>query len=361
MTLTNPFPEGANGASAVQFPFTAVDLTDSIDVLGNQWGVLGDSGMFPEEGWDSNIVEIDYRDGFIGLLGEAERGTVPTADGGDRETGVLIKIPHFPTMDNVTPKDLENRFAFTPGSRMPRRRRTLEDVLVHKLAKIRLKHDVTKEYLRVGAVKGKIYDGKNKLLYDLFSTFGITQQVFNFEFSDDTFAVREYTYQVADYIELNLHGDVSTGIDAMVSPEFFDALTAHPEVKGFFLQNPTAREFQGDLRKNFEFGAIRFWRYNAQAPTAPLDGILQQQTQGMGGVQRFVEAEAGYAYPAGTRDTFRHYNAPAYAIPQIYQEGVPLFVSPKILDHGHGVELLSQSNPLPFCRKPSVLAKLTMS
>lgn len=353
-----PFPTGNTAPAPIVFPFTALGLTSSIDVLPNQWGMIGDMGIFEDLGHDGTLVEIDYRDGFIELLASAERGSIPQAATGDEEQAKIFKIPHFPDMDRITPKDIENKFAFVPGDNQIKRRRTPEDEMIRRLEKIKLKHDLIREFLRMGAIKGRIYDGKLRLLYDLYATFNITQQVFSFNFYDPNFAVREFTYEISRYVELNLHGEVANGVEILVSPEFFSALTAHPNVKSFFLQNPTAPGFQGDLRKGFKFGSVTFIEYNAQVPTSALTGPLQQQTQAMDGVQRFIEAGAGYAYPAGTRESFKVYDAPPYNINMLNQLGMPVFVSPKILDHGMGVELMSQSNPLPICRRPNMLCKV---
>jgi hypothetical protein len=97
--------------------------------------------------------------------------------------------------------------------------------------------------------------------------------------------------------------------------------------------------------------------YNAQVPTTPLTGPMQQQTDRQDGVTPFIESGVGYAYPEGTRETFRIYDAPPYNVNMLDQLGMPLFISPKILDHGMGVELFSQSNPLAICRRPNLLAK----
>jgi hypothetical protein len=434
------FPVGNTQDSAIVFPFTAIDLTAAIDVLPNQWGLLGDSGMFEEVGVDTTIVEINYRDGFVNLLASAERGSIPQAVGADDEGAVFIKAPHFPDTDLITPKDLENRWAFVAGDAQPRRRRTLQDEVTRRLAKIAFRHDLALEYLRMGAIKGQLYDGKGKLLLDLFNAFGITQKVFTFTLSDAAYEVQQATFDVARYIELNMHGDVHAGVDCLVDPLFFNKLTAHPLVKQFWINYRDAAIYRGDQRKQFDFGALRFIEYNAQVPTAPLSGLLQQQynefaldtngataegngtlhfivgsipaevgagwvvsdttnaaaiaanttvtavnfgagtltisanaVAGSGGVgngdeivfqppsiKRFIEPNTGYCYPRDTRDTFRTYFAPPFTIQNIADVGMKRFVSPKILDHGKGIELFSESNPLPLCRRPNALAKVVL-
>ncbi len=430
------FPVGNTQDSAIVFPYTALDLTSQIDILPNQWGMIDEMGMFEEVGVDTTVVEINYRDSFINLMSSAERGPIPQAVTIDDEGAVFIKVPHFPDTDLITPRDLENRWAFTPGEALPRRRRTLEDELMRRLAKIALRHDLILEYMRMGALKGKIIDGKGKTLIDLFNTFGVTQKIFTFKFSDVNFQPLPLTYDVARYVELNLHGDVSDGVEVLCDPGFFNALIIHPNVVKYWLNWRDAAIARGDNRRRFTFGSVTFIEYNAQTPTSPLGGLVQQQynfaevntnattaegnntlhfaagavpaevgagwlvsdytnqaaiaagatvvsvtsttvvmsanaVAASGGVgngdqivfqppnmTRFIEPNTGYGFPSGTRETFRTYYAPPFTVQNIADMGMRRFVSPKILDHGRGVELFSESNPLPICRRPNVLVKL---
>ena len=121
------FPVGNTLDTPIVFPYSAIDLTSAIDVIPNQWGLLDEMGMFEEDGVDTTIIEINYRDGFINLLANAERGTIPQAVVADDEGAIFLKVPHFPDTDLITPKDLENRWAFVRGDNVPRRRRTLEE------------------------------------------------------------------------------------------------------------------------------------------------------------------------------------------------------------------------------------------
>jgi Phage major capsid protein E len=41
--------------------------------------------------------------------------------------------------------------------------------------------------------------------------------------------------------------------------------------------------------------------------------------------------------------------------------GAEIYLSPKILDHGKGIELVSESNPLAVCRRPEALQVARMS
>ena len=350
------FPTGNTSAAPIIFPYTSFDLTSATDIIPNQWGLIGSMGLFAEEGINSTTVAISYRDGFISVLDEAARGTIPQADSGDQEAMVFIQIPHFPSTDLITAADIQDHYAFVPGDNQPRRMNSLATEMPRHLQKIAMKHDLTLEFLSMGALKGRLYDGKGKLLLDVFDRFGINQQVFTFNFSDPEFKVKQFTYDLARYVELNLHGDVSNGIEILVSPEFFDALTEHPSVEKFYL-NWNAK-FDKDDRSGFRFGACTFTEYNAQVPSAPQSGILQQQVQGQAGMNRFIEAEAGYGFPTGTLDTFRTFLAPPNVVSLANTRGIKRYVSPRILDHDKGVELFSESNVLPICKRPNVLFKV---
>ena len=75
----------------------------------------------------------------------------------------------------------------------------------------------------------------------------------------------------------------------------------------------------------------------------------------------FWAAKTGTAYPAGTMQMFRTYDAPANDIRFVNTVGQEIYVSPEILDHGQGVELKSESNALAVCRRPEALVQLISS
>lgn len=329
--------------SPLNFPYTAIDLTAAIDILPNQYGRLNDSGLFPVEGVTTTVVEIRLRDNYLTILPSQLRDAEPVLNRPPEERAIYMEIPHFPMQDMIAPKDLQNMFAFIPG---PLRRKTAEDAMNERLQGIRNRHNITFEYLKMTALKGEIKDGRGDVLYNLYTVFGVQKKTVDFDLDDNATDVKQKTYEVARHMELNAKGEVVDGVEALVSREFFDALTSHPNVEKFYTNWSASAQFSGDMRRRFPFGAMVFSEYNAVADTPTVQG------------QRFIDAGYGHAYPTGTLTSFQHYAGPANHIGMVNQPGPDIFVSPKILDHGKGVELHSESNPLPVMRRPDLLVEL---
>lgn len=342
MTGTPIDVTGAPGQ--INFPFTAAALGDEIDRIPTQWGLVNALDILPEEGVGSTLVEISFRDGQISLLPTSETGSPGSVARVAGEKKIWLEIPHIEHSDTVKPADLQNRQAFGVGQRRPR---TLEDEVAKRLFDARLRFDITFEFMKVGALRGQIYDGAGVLLYDLFQVFGVQRKTISFELNNSATNVREKTYEVSRHQELNLFGEVMTGTTALCSPEFFGAFSGHANVEKFYL-NWNSGAGEADLRKGFKFGSMTFVEYQAVAPDTS------------GTPHRFIEPGKAYAIPRGTRKTFRTYLGPADQIGATNKNGRRIYVSPEVLKHGKGVELLFESNPLPLCERPGLLVELTV-
>lgn len=328
----------------INFPYTYMDLSSAIDVVPNQFGRINELDIFPSKGSRSTIVQLRYRNGEVVILPAQERGAETIVNKGPTENQILLTTPHFPQLDLLTPEDLQDIFAF---GNSPLRPKTIEDGMNEKLEKVRNKHDITREFLRAGALKGIIVDGANQTIYNLFTVFGINQKVIAFALGNPGTNVLAKCRELRTYLSLNLKGEVMTGVHVFVDAEFMDALTSHPNVEKFYLNWQQANALSQNPSPVFVFGGVAFEQYDAIAPNMNGDSVP------------FIEAGTGYARPVGTNDTFQTVDGPVDDLRMVNQPGIPIFVSPEPLPHGAGIELKSQSNPLPVCKRPALLVKLT--
>jgi hypothetical protein len=150
------------------------------------------------------------------------------------------------------------------------------------------------------------------------------------------------------------------GVEAIVDPVFFQAFVTHAKVEKYYTQaeqamqlvNLTRRERAGNMwGREFLFQNILWREYYGTAPVKANAGAAIATTP-------FFASKTGTAYPRGTGKMFRTYDGPAHDLRQVNQMGSQVYISPKILDHGEGIELKSQSNPLPVCRRPEALAQI---
>lgn len=332
---------------ATQWPFNNADLTRAVNILPNMYGRLRELNVFGDNNYiGTTMVEVQLSEGVLTLLAAAERGAPGSVQTRKPEKSIIFKVPHFPHLGTIRPQDIQNKRR--PGTT---ELQTIESVTDDKLLAMRNAHAITLEFMRMGAIKGVIYDGAGNELYDLYDEFGINQKVIGFALGNAATDVAGKCRQVSRWIEDNLKGEVSQGNPrVLVSGTFFDSLIAHANVEKFYVNWQAAAQITGqDPRKGFSFGGLTFEEYRATATKA--DGKTSV---------KFIEDGEGHAFPMGTMNTFETHFAPADTINTAnLPPDSEIFVSQEILKHGKGIELYSESDPLPLCKRPALLVKVT--
>lgn len=350
---------------STNFPFTATQLSTAINRVPNNYGLLQALNLFPSQGSISTIIEVTIEDGTIRVLPSKERGAAATSGDRGNSTTRFINCPHFPAMDLITPRDLQNMLTIINNSKTPR---TLADEMNKRLLTIRAKHSITREWIRMGALKGLITDGNGDTLLDLYAAFGITKVSIDFLLGTPSTDVIGLCAQVRNSVASNLKGEVMNGVEVIVSTSFFNKLIQHAKVQQFYVNwsgagimiSPNLAPGTGPidprtgqptaLGRSFTWQNITWREYNGQAPI----GKTRVATP-------FIADGYGVAYPAGTMNTFETWDAPANDLRFVNQPGEEVSISPKVLDHGEGIELKSQSNCLAICKRPEVLVEVKTS
>jgi hypothetical protein len=342
----------------IVFPYTDVSLTEQVNRIPNSFGLLNAMNLFPSEGMGSRFVRISFEDGVLMVLPAEEPGAPGKAS--EREAGksIIVEIPHFPLPDTILPADLQGILAQDGTVLKPK---TLDSEVAKRLANIRANHAVTREFLRLGALKGLIKDGKGRTLYNLFTVFGIQKKTIDFVLGTAGTDVIAKCEELFDHIQNNLKGETSTGVEVIVSGTFFNKLVQHAKVEKYWLQTQNAQSLArferdrlgGNWGRVFEFQNIMFREYKGSLPVRNAEGVLTSQAN--------IESGYGHAYPVGTSSTFRTFDGPAVHINMVNEPGAEVVVTTKVLDHGAGIEFKSQSNTLPIVKRPEVLVEVNSS
>jgi len=326
--------------------FDTTALTDAINVVPNSYGRLNELGLFTFRGVTKTSVAVEFQEGVLHLLQTAQRGS-PDATQGTRGRRHLksFTIPHIPHEDVVLPEDVQGVRRFGSEDQVL----GFQEVINDRLLNMANKHFITWEYHRAGAICGEVIDANGATLLDLFEEFGVTEKVVNFDFAGGNH-VHDAIMEILRHTEDSLLGEVSTGIRALCSPEFFDALITHPEVEEAYKFTAASQEvMRRDLRRGFEHKGIIFEEYRGRATYRAADGSTV--------TRRFIPAGEARFVPMGTRDTFRHYGAPADFNETVNTVGLPLYAKQKTMDFDRGVKLHTQSNPLFLCTRPALLVR----
>ena len=336
MPMNNPFDTPA---------FTMTALTAAINILPNSYGRLEKLGLMPVKPVRFRQIAIEERNGVLNLLPTLPVGTPGTVGKRGKRKLRSFAVPHIPHDDVVLPEEVQGIRAFGAESETE----ALANVITDHLQSMRNKHAITLEHLRMGALKGVILDADGSTLYDLYSEFGITAKTVTFALGNANTNVKAKSLEVLRHIEDNLRGEFMTGVHALVSPEFFDALTSHAKVEAAYNRWMEGAALRNDMRAGFTFGGITFEEYRGQA------------TDPDGNVRRFIAANEGHAFPLGTVETFATYFAPADFNETANTLGQELYAKQEPRKFERGTDLHTQSNPLPMTHRPAVLVKVFSS
>jgi hypothetical protein len=336
--IINPFDTGG---------YDMATMTSAVNLIPNTYGRIRQLGLFAAEPVRTRTIIVEESNGLLTLLkSQPVGGPAPRAKHGKAKMRSFI-IPHIPYEDQILPSDIQGQRE--AGTINPK---VLETVMASRLTQMRGSHAITEEHLLMGAVKGIIIDADGSTLYNLFTEFSITPKTVDFALDVGTTNVAGKCREVIRHIEDNLMGDVMTGVRCLCDSTFFDALISHDEVEKFFLNHAQAIQLTGsgaDPRKGFIFGGITFEEYRATA-TDPVTGSARA----------FIAAGYAHFFPVGTMNSFKEHFAPADHMETVNTFGLPLYAWQTMDPKGKFVDIITESNPLPMCRRPAVLVTGTI-
>lgn len=296
-------------------------------------------GLFAEEGISTLSVMVEMDNDVLSLVPTAPRGSsgqVVTI--GRRNVRPFMSV-HLPQRYSLTADEVQGLRAFGSMTEVE----TATNRLMKKGAKARRDLDLTIEYQRMGAIKGKVLDADGTtIISNLYTEFGVTQQTLDCHLDVTTTHVFNVLGPVLKrLIEDKLGGIMMSGIRVLCSGEYFDAVTTHPVVEESY-KYQAAQVNRDDKRRGFEI----------------VPGVVLEEYRGQVGAIRFIEAGCAYAMPEGVPDLFTTYYSPADNMDTVNTDGLPYYMSVEPMDHGKGVDVLTQSNPLHLCNRPNAIVKL---
>lgn len=330
--------------------FSVTELSKAIDLVPIKWGRLGELDIFPERGIPTTTVLVEYRNNRLTLLPTKPRGAPGTRGEVGRRYAKTFSIPHIPHDDVVQADEIQNVRGF--GTMQLE---SVMDVVNRKLLTMRNKHDITLEHMRAGMLQGKVIDFDGTVLLNLFTEFGISEPVIDFNFGgpptdEDMITACD---KVKAWIEDNLMGDVHTGIRSFCSPSFWRKfLTNATVLKAYQLyqaQIAGPNPLRDDVRRGFVWQDITWEQYRAKASYEADDGTFTSGPFIPDGECRFV--------PEGTVQTMSTYFGPPTFLEAVNEPGLRYFAKAVPERANRWVDLFSQSNPLPLCEKPAVLVR----
>lgn len=326
--------------------FDLISMTRAINKVPDAARLIGRTeqlGIFTANPISTTTVMVEQMNGVLNLLTSVPRGGPAPKNTTAKRSMRSFTVPHYPLEDVILPHEVQNVRMFGSESNAE----TAANVMARKLGEIRMKHDLTKEWLRFQALKGIVLDGDGSTLYNFFTEFGLSQQTQSFELDQSTTDVNEQCRIALRYMRTHLQGDMMNGARAFCSPEFYDLFIKHSSVKDAFKYFATQQQLSGDFSGQFQFGGITW------------EPIESSTTDAAGTARLFVATNEAMLFPMGTTTTFQEVLAPADFMETANTQGLPYYAKQEPMDFNRGTKIHTQMNVLPICTRPEVLLRLT--
>lgn len=337
MPVLDPFETSA---------FNMVSLTNSINILPNNYGRLREMNLFKKKSVRTRNIIVEELHGVLNLLPTMPPGSPGTVGTHAKRKVRNFTIPHIPHDDSILPEAYQGIRSFGSENQLV----AVAQIVNDRLQTMRNKHAITLEHLRIGALQGVVLDSDASEIYNFFTEFDITKKTVDFLLGTPATKIPNKCRAVVRWIEQHLQGESMTGVRALVDESFFDKFITHPLVKDAYAGYSKAADvFGGDVRKGFKFGGIIWEEYCGTA------------TDVTGTARKFIANDYGIGFPEGTMDTFQNAFAPADFNETANTLGKPLYAKLKTRDYDRGYDIHTQSNPLPICNRPAVLVEIKTS
>ncbi len=322
--------------------WSMMTMTQAINTMPFVPGRIGQMGLFEAAGVATNHIQIEEENGVLSLIPSKARGEAPTQNAHGKRKMRYLGIPHFPLADTLMATEVQG-VRVLGGTEL----QGWEAERDKRLASMAAKHDATLEYGKLGAIKGRVLDADGvTVLYDLFAEFGVNQTTVDFLFGTTTGSgrLKKLVLGIKRTIEGALQNGVYSQIRAVCGKNWFDAFTTHPEVVDAYNLWLDGQYKRDDQRKGFEIWGV----------------VFEEYVGAIGGTPFVADAECHF-FPTGVNGLYKTWFGPGNFLESANTIGLPRYAKSEPMKWNRGVELLTESNPIHLCTKPSVLVKGTSS
>lgn len=237
--------------------FGMVELTAAVNKRPHLPSFLGNLGLFTPKSIRTEVASFEQKAGTLNLIQTSPRGAPLAPRARDPRTMRDLRAPRIATSDSITASELANMRAFGSESELA----SVQAEVSQRFDNLRSDIALTWENMRLGAVQGIVKDADGSTLYDLYSTFNVTQpSEVDWDLdaaSPASGVVRKKcaeTVRAAKRAAGNGWIEGRTYLMGLADDTFWDQLIAHSEVRATYLNQAEAR----DLRLASDFGQVTY-------------------------------------------------------------------------------------------------------
>jgi len=349
-------------------PQKYVDLSETIQVIPNNWGLFQQLGMFNTERKTVKTVQVPREIWDEALIPDRNWDERNTGSRGPTRQYVQAAVPHFPLDDFISPNDVDGVVAFSDlfaGTQIE----TVAATRARKMYQIRTNHARTLEFARAQLITtGTVYAPSGTLATSYGSTinwyteFGVTRTEIAMPLTDETISPLTLMEPIIAGVQDGLKSGVYVDrLIAVCSPSFFNALISHPYVTDaykYYSQPQGAAVLNGRLNasafgldaryRQFEFGGILWIEYR---------GSFTDRNTGV--TTPYIPAGDAYVFPmAPDAALFKTYYAPANRFDTVNQVAQEAYYWEYMGEKQDKIEIMTESNFLNAALRPQAIVRL---
>lgn len=313
-------------------------MTQAINRLPATPTIIRALNIFKPKNLTTTYVRVEGKDGALSLVPAVPRGAPGDTLAPENRNIQNFDLLHLPKTETVMADDVQNLREFGSNKAV-----TVATVVNDKLARMKADIEMTREYLMLGALQGKIVnaDGQSTLV-DIYRRFGLTRKQHAWALNTKTTNVGKLIDETKNELKKNQKGEAISGWICLCSPEFMQALVYHDSVAKIYERYQDGKTYrEGNTNVEFEHKGIKFVQYDHD----------------FGNNVKIKDGEA-ILLPAGTRETFAEFFAPANYSETVNTVAMPYYAKREPMKFGKGWELEAQSNPLPLVMRPELVSTL---
>lgn len=334
--------------------FQVSDWTEELNVIPNQWGTIGQLGIFQEEGVSEHVVQFEeiIKDGA--LIVDRIRGDRSNV-GRDASRKIhSFSVPHFPAEDAIYPQDIQGRRAYGSATEAE----TFDLVRARKMERIRQNHAWTLEAARAQAiVLGTVYAPNGTVTQDWYTEMtGTTRPAsIDFLFGTSTTEIIGKIETAIATIQDNASGENFSGIVALCGPTFFAKLISHATVKQAYQYYTSSQE---PLRNRLSANGSSGSSFRGREFT--YGGVTFKEMRDTYAGQAMIPTADCYFLPVGSR-AFRTYFSPANRFGLVNTIGEQAYFFEQAAPNGTSYSIETESNFVNALLRPLLVVKATSS
>lgn len=328
--------------------FNTLSLSSAVNKIPYQPSLLGSMNLFTKKRIRTKTAAIEVKEGTLSLIPTSQRGADLEEQANDKRKIHNIDTVRLAKGQTIYADEIQNVRAFGSESELQQ----VQAMVADRSASILNDLALTKENMMLGALQGIVVDADGST--ELANWFTITgeSQAAEIDFDLDNAspasgAVRKKCNGVIRAMRKAAKGGWGPGtyVVALCGDNFFDDLTAHPEVRETFLNQAQASDLRNDFGMPYEsvrYGGIMFINYR---------GTDDGSTVAIG-------TDKCKFFPANAPGVFEEVLAPAEFLPYVNTMGQD-FYSMVIRDDKRDAWVRPEiySYPLHVCTRPGMLQR----